>query len=282
MLARALWHRLETINAVTYFSPECRAAPVELGLEGFWNGYVACRAAPLGAVGPGPVEAMFCNFPPKRTTRALPAAWSVAPPEAFLTARASSASVALRRLLTDGEAEALAADCVGMLHTVVDGAVAAGRPLFAANAEVATPDDPVAELWQLATTLREHRGDGHVALLASAGLDGCEVLVLFAAGGGAPADLLQRSRGWSDDEWEAASDRLSERGLVRGDSVTPSGAALRTEIEARTDELAAVPYGALGEDRTTDLLDRTVGAARTIAGAGEIAYPNPMGLPAPG
>jgi hypothetical protein len=35
-LARSLWHRLETINAVTYFSPECREAPARLGLVGSW------------------------------------------------------------------------------------------------------------------------------------------------------------------------------------------------------------------------------------------------------
>jgi hypothetical protein len=31
--------------------------------------------------------------------------------------------------------------------------------LFAANQQLPLPDDPVAELWQLCTALREHRGD---------------------------------------------------------------------------------------------------------------------------
>jgi len=26
-IAREMWHRLEAVNAVTYFSPECREAP---------------------------------------------------------------------------------------------------------------------------------------------------------------------------------------------------------------------------------------------------------------
>lgn len=80
-LARSLWHPLETINAVTYFSPECRDASVRLGLKGFWMGYFACRAAPLGAVDPGVVEATFFNFHPDRVRRALPDAWSLAHPE---------------------------------------------------------------------------------------------------------------------------------------------------------------------------------------------------------
>jgi hypothetical protein len=52
-LAREVWHRLETLNAVTYFCRECRDGPARLGLEGFWMGYFACRAAPMGAVGAG-------------------------------------------------------------------------------------------------------------------------------------------------------------------------------------------------------------------------------------
>ena len=46
-----------------------------------------------------------------------------------------------------------------VLGSAIDRATVAGRPLFAANREVAEPDDPVAALWQLATTHREHRGD---------------------------------------------------------------------------------------------------------------------------
>jgi len=36
----------------TYFAPESRAAADACGLRGFWMGYFAFRAAPLGAVGP--------------------------------------------------------------------------------------------------------------------------------------------------------------------------------------------------------------------------------------
>ncbi|MGY9071385.1 MAG: helix-turn-helix domain-containing protein [Acidimicrobiales bacterium] len=30
------------------------------------------------------------------------------------------------------------------------------------------------QLWQNCTSLREHRGDGHVAALTAAGIDGCQ------------------------------------------------------------------------------------------------------------
>ena len=79
-LSRVIWHQLECINAVTYFSPECREAPVGLGLRGFWMGYFACRAAPLGPVGAPVVEATFFNFHPARVHRAIPDAWNSARP----------------------------------------------------------------------------------------------------------------------------------------------------------------------------------------------------------
>ena len=49
----------------------------------------------------------------------------------------------------------------------------AGRPLFAAHMQLPWPDEPHLVLWHAATLLREHRGDGHVAALLTAGLDGC-------------------------------------------------------------------------------------------------------------
>jgi Helix-turn-helix family len=52
-----------------------------------------------------------------------------------------------------------------------------GRPLAAVKAERTVPDEPLARLWHAATLLREHRGDGHVAALIAARLDGAEALV---------------------------------------------------------------------------------------------------------
>ena len=281
-LARALWHRLEAINAVTYFAPECREAPARLGFAGFWMGYFACRAAPLGPVGPGVVEATFYNFHPGRVRRAIPDAWARATPGAILDLRSAAAAAALRRLLPDDAAEQLADRVVPWLAAVAEAADPAGRPLFTANRDVTRPADPVADLWQLATTLREHRGDGHVALLAAAGLDGCEVHVLVAATDGTDPDLFVTSRGWSAEDWGAARERLAARGLVAGDgAATESGRVLRDDIERRTDELAARPYTGPAADELESLLAALGPAAMRIADAGEIVFPNPMGLPRP-
>lgn len=280
VLARAIWHRLETLNAVTYFCGECRDEPARLGLRGFWMGYFACRAAPMGAVGPGVVEATFFNFHPERVRRAIPDAWAIVHPADMVVVRAEAAAMALRRLLGDDVAERLARRTLPVLQNAIEGATGAGRPLFGANRDVEVVDDQVAALWQAATTLREHRGDSHVALLAGEGLDGCEAHVLFAACEGVPAAMYQESRGWSAEDWQNAVERLASRRLL-SDNGEPSdqGRALRARIEGRTDELALEPYATIGNDRIERLLTDLTPAADRVVAAGEMMFPNPMGLP---
>ena len=115
-MARNVWRRLEPLHAVTYFAAEPLAALADAGYRGFWMGYFAGRAAPLGPVGPDVVGALFYNFAPSRVARALPDAWAIAPPAAALDARRTGSVAALRRALgpdADGpaveEAAALAA-----------------------------------------------------------------------------------------------------------------------------------------------------------------------------
>jgi hypothetical protein len=277
-IARAAWQRLEPIHAVTYFAPECRDAYKQLGLRGFWMGYFAGRAAPMGAVNAGVVEATFFNFHPVMIRRAIPGAWSIAPPAAIVETRSAAAAAALRRLTPGGRV--CAPELVPMLRRVIEHTGSGGRALFAANRDVARPDDEMAELWQAATALREHRGDGHVAALSAAGVDGCEAHVLFAATEHVPAQLLRDNRGWSADDWEASTDRLRTRGLLDDASrPTDSGRALRREIEQRTDTLALPPYAALHDDDVSQLLLLAGQIATAVAASGVIPFPNPMGLP---
>ncbi|MFC0071652.1 hypothetical protein ACFFQW_48220, partial [Umezawaea endophytica] len=113
-----------------------------------------------------------------------------------------------------------------------------GRVLAAANAALPRPDDPRQRLWQAATTLREHRGDGHVAALLTAGVTGLESLVLRTA-----SDLdrrvAQAARGWTDEEWSATAEALRERGLlVTETEISTAGLALLEGVERVTDDLA--------------------------------------------
>jgi hypothetical protein len=98
--------------------------------------------------------------------------------------------------------------------------------------------------------LREHRGDGHVAALLAAGLDGLEALVSYTASGrGFVAPFARASRGWTEEEWDAGVARLTERGVLdAGGGLTDEGRALRKRVEDETDRLGAGPWLALGAD----------------------------------
>jgi hypothetical protein len=277
--ARAWWKCLEPVHAVTYFAPECRERSRAIGLRGFWMGYFAARAAPLGAVGPATVEATFSSFHGSMVRRAIPDAWSFADPRSILEARQVGAAAALRRLLPSVDQHA--APLVPSLHRVIDDAIGAGRTLFSANRGLDRSDDPVERLWQACTCLREHRGDGHVAALTTHALDGCEALVLFAVSEGIPGTLFRQSRGWSSEEWESARRRLENRGLVDGERISPAGRGLRLSIEQLTDELAAPPFAVLGTAQQTSLWEGLRAIADAVVAAAVIPFPNPMGLPAP-
>jgi hypothetical protein len=276
--ARRAWQLIETVHAVTYFADECRQANTDVGLKGFWMGYFASRAAPMGEVTPGVVTATFFNFHEDMVARALPDAWGFASSSAVLEARHAAAAVVLRRLVP--EIDDVADAVLTMLWRVLDAADPGGRPLFSANRDLEDPDDPVAELWQATTTLREHRGDGHVACLTAEGVGGCEAHVLFAATEGTPPELLQQSRGWSAEEWAESARFLRQAGLIdaEGEANEPAY-RLRERIERRTDELAVVPYSALSDDQQDRLIELLAPAAVTIAESDLIPFPNPIGLP---
>ncbi len=243
-------------------------------------GYFATRAAPLGPVGPGVVEALFFNFAPAMVRRAIPDAWHFADPGRLLDSRCRAAAGALSRIVP-GMGE-IAARVVPILDHCVSSTPASGRPLFAANRDVPPGDDPTGRLWQLATTLREHRGDAHVGLLAAEGLSGCEPHHLIIADLGLPEEVLRDNRGWSDDEWSSAGARLLERGLLDGrGGLTSSGRSLRRRIEEATDRLASQAFDTVGTVGVVQLTEILTAPAVAVSRSGVIPYPNPIGLPRP-
>ncbi|GGR62193.1 hypothetical protein GCM10010169_00750 [Micromonospora fulviviridis] len=247
-MVRTMWQLIEPVHALVYYAPELTEEAAALGLptNERWPGYFALRSAPLGAAGPNLVAATYYSFNPRMVAEYVPAVWATADPAKVLAARLSGVDRALRALLGDRVESAELAEAAALARRAVRAADLAGRPLAAANADLPWPDAPHLALWQAATILREHRGDGHVAALRTAGLDPTESLVSFAAVGAAPVEVFA-SRRWTAEEWAAARDRLAARGLVDGDGVaTEDGRRLRDEVERRTDELAAAPWRALG------------------------------------
>jgi len=272
--ARQLWALFEPIHTVTYFAPQCRAVFEEAGLRGFWRGYFAGRAAPLGPVGAEPVRAAFFSFAPSMVQRALPDVWSRATPEAALAARLTGARAALASVF-DGAPEV--AEAADLLRAAAERIDYSGRVLAAANAALPWPDDPVGVLWHACTVLREHRGDGHVAALVTRGLDPVDVLVWRTALGGYDRAGLQPARGWTDDDWSAAERRLTERGWLGDDgAATDPARDAHVEVEAVTDRLAIAAWDGLDLHRV-----RTVVQPLTLRAASLLPYPNPIGLPDP-
>ena len=96
--ARRLWALGEPFHALLYFTPECRQAGEDVGLTGFWNGYFAFRAAPLGVVGAPVVTATFYNFAPAFVRRRVPAVWEAVTPAQALAARLAGVDAAVRRV----------------------------------------------------------------------------------------------------------------------------------------------------------------------------------------
>ncbi|MEW6474927.1 MAG: hypothetical protein AB1679_21965 [Actinomycetota bacterium] len=280
--ARRMWPAFETYHAHVYFVPEAAEAYRSLGLKGGWMGYFASRAAALGAASPELVTAVFFNFHPAMVTRALPDAWALASPADVLAARLRTVDVALRRLIPQHVGSPAEAEAAELAREATESTPLAGRPLFAALRSLPWPDEPHLALWHACTMLREHRGDGHVAALTAAGLDGCEAHVTVTATGAVPRETLQSNRKWSDEEWAAAEERLRARGwLDASGTLTDAGRAGRAEVEARTDEAAEVPWRALGPERTERLLELLTPMARAINAAGGVPVPNPVGVPAP-
>jgi hypothetical protein len=258
--ARQLWLRFEPYHDVTYFTPESRAATDALGCKGGWMGYFGMRAAPLGAASPELVTAVFYNFAPRMVSRALPDAWAVASPAAFLEARLEGVDGALRRLLGDVSTPEIA-EAASLARSAALAVDVAGRPLAAANRALPWPSAPHLALWHACTILREARGDGHVAALVAHGIGPCQALALYAREHSLDPAYMRTARGWTLAEWEARD--------LPGDLAA---------VERATDAAAGGPWEALGVSRTSRFIDLMTPLALRIASANEAMRVNPMAL----
>ncbi|MFE6719045.1 hypothetical protein ACFVDU_15890 [Streptomyces albidoflavus] len=277
--ARRMWHLLEPLHAVVYYAPEAyeEAGALGYGTAERWPSYFAWRAAPLGPVGTEEATAAFHSFSPGTVARYVPESWRIATPDAVLAARTRAVTRAYAALLgPEADAPGIV-EAATLARRVAEAADPAG-PLSAANAALPWPADPVAALWQAATVIREHRGDGHLTALREAGLDPAESLVSFAAIGAAPPEVFA-SRGWTPAEWEAARSRLAARGLVDGVGVaTEAGRDLRAAVERRTDELAAGPWQVLSDDEREGLAKALEPLWVAAIGSGLLPGVNTLGI----
>jgi helix-turn-helix protein len=255
--AQRAHYLLETVHTVAYFAPE----PVEeyhaFELKGR-SGYFASRAAAMGPVPAEVITATFAIFAPEFVSRCMDGVWERVSPAEVQAARRRGVDAALRPVLGQldlHEALDLAVEATGALDGL-------GRALYAAHCSLDWPGDPVMDLWHAATLLREHRGDGHFAAVALSGFGPVETLVLHGAVSGL-RPFLQKTRGWTDQEWTAAEENLVEHGLITvADSgsveLTRAGREVKGEIERRTRLAALAGWCHLGLAATERLVELLV------------------------
>jgi len=280
-LVRMAWRTAEPIHGMIYFAPEAHERYAALGLRERM-GYFASRAAAFGPVGPDTVVATFFNFNPALVRAAIPAAWRIAAPHDILRARLEAADAALRRACgPDLLASPAMAEAARLARRAAEAASERphGRPLFAATSALPWPDEPHLVLWHAQTLLREYRGDGHVAALLLSGCSGIEALVMHAATGKVPAEVLRRTRGWSVAEWDTAAGQLRSRGLLGGGAepgLTEAGQAQRQWVEEQTDLTAVPAYAVLGTAGCARLVELAGPISRAVADAGLLNIPKAM------
>ncbi|CAM5320856.1 SCO6745 family protein [Streptomyces atroolivaceus] len=274
---RRCHNALNPLHSCVYFSPDLGKEFGELGVDNDSRVYFAARGAALGATGAGAVTATFYNFNHELVARHLPSVWSDISPQAALDARLRAADSTLRRVL--GEETITSpemAEAAGLALRAAEACTRHARPLYAAHADLDVPEQPHLAYWHAATLLREHRGDGHLAALLGAGLDPLEALVSHTATGkGMAPRWILATRGWRRADWDAAVERLRDRGVLDGEGeLTDAGTALRAELEAATDRMDAAPYehlGAEGVERLTEL-----GRGFLFAAAAAGAFPEDL------
>ena len=275
-----MWTLFEPVHVVTYFAAEARSAFEEAGLRGFWRGYFAGRAAPLGAVGGGAGDRLVLQLrSADGAAGRCPAVWDLITPAEALAVRPAGAVAALRRLLAAIDTPQVEQPPPTCCCAATDGLDCAGRVLAAANAALPVPDEPVARLWHAATLLREHRGDGHFAALARRGYR--RLRGAGAAGGRRPGPRASCSR------CAAGPTRTGSGG---GPAGRPGLAGRRRHAHAgrrglpgrsrRTHRRAAArPWARPGADASEELARLLAPIAQACAA--ELPYPNPVGVPAP-
>ena len=258
--ARTLRNVTEPIAAAVYFAPEAHQGYEALGLN-YFEGYFCSRGACLGAAPWSVICAAFAAFKPEAVETAVSAGWSKTTPEALLAAREHGAAAQLERLLAGVATDDGLRRATEILYSLTDGVDPSGRALYAGLSVLDRPTSRYGALWRSADLVREHRGDGHIAAWIPH-VDSTEITVLTELAWGIPARSYVFTRGWNEDEVDAAYSRLTERGLIADGALTASGTELREHIEQTTDQTTRAVIERLGAQ-----LDELVALLNPIADA---------------
>ncbi|HEU5266302.1 MAG TPA: hypothetical protein VFU35_06360, partial [Jatrophihabitans sp.] len=171
------------------------------------------------------------------------------------------------------------AEAADLAWAAAQGADIAGRPLGAAQREHPRPTAPHLALWQATSVLREHRGDGHIAVLVAGGISPIQAHLIKVGAGEVDDAVLRTARGFPDTDWTAARAQLQDEGLLDAHGkLTERGAAEHDRIEQATDAAAAQPWQRLGRADTERLLALLCPLAKTMMASAALPTPSPVGL----
>lgn len=270
--ARRLRNALEPLASNVYFAPDVHAEFEDLGFgpgvggDGYvtlaeLSGYYCSRAGCMGQVPGEVVVAAFGVFNPELIIPAVERGWSIAGVDEVLAARERGATASLRRILGMPPEMAWATD---VLQRAAAAGSTGGRFLYAGLRSLGIPSTPWGAAWRAVDTVREHRGDSHIAAWLAAGLDPVEAGLLTEVYYGMPSKYYHRGRGWTDRQLDAGLDRLCAAGIIEGDppSLTADGMTLREGIEVATDRQQRPILEAIGDD-----FERLVSTLEPWAGA---------------
>lgn len=278
--ARTLRDLVEPICANVYFAPEAHDCYAELGL-GHAPGYFASRGGCLGQAPGEVVAAAFGVFKPAAVKAAIDEAWSKTDAATIVAARERGAVASLQRIFAnDPGIDATLARATTLLQRAAAAAPPGeGRALYSGLTSLGFPGTPVGDLWRACDLVREHRGDSHIIAWVGHGLDPIQATISTELWWRIPLRSYVRTRSWTDDEIDAAIDRLRARGLVDGDAFTPEGERLRAAIELATDLQERPVVEALGDDADELFELLTPMAEAVLAATGYPADPRAMTRP---
>ncbi|PRZ41819.1 hypothetical protein CLV47_108179 [Antricoccus suffuscus] len=276
--ARQAYQSFEPLHITAYFSPYVTEKQKELGLS-FKGRYFGMRAAPLGECDASVVASTFYNFNPTTVRDGWAEAHEKSDLKTLSAARTDIIDKTMRDAFGPLIDDPALPKLVGRLREIITPAETMGRSLSAAWMNEPWPDAPHIGLWHAFTLFREWRGDGHIAALVLAGLVPTEALVFHEAdhpaGSTAKPSRMgrtatQRSRQWSDEEWNAAADDLASRGLlVNADgnqTLTEQGLELYRWVENFTDDAAASVW--VGVEDADDVFSAARPFVKSIIDAG--------------
>jgi hypothetical protein len=255
--ARRLAAVLEPVVGQVYFSPECHEEYSRLGFGGSpasargvampdGAAYFTSRGSCMGQVAGEVVAAAFAVFNPAAVVPSVTYGWSLTDAPTIAAARTRGATAQLTRIV--GETPDGLAKATELLTRATEGLRPEGRPLFAGLLALGLPGDPIGDMWRLGDLLREYRGDSHTGAWISAGLDATEIGLLTELYLGLELRTYIRSRAWSNEQLDAAEERLQTRGLVADGAFTDDGRALRETVEVATDRQLRPVVDSLGDD----------------------------------